>query len=49
METICITIPPALKEIMDDYVKEQSKLFGMDRTEYIRNLIIADLKKHDKI
>lgn len=49
METVCITLPPQLKEIMDDYVKDQSRLFGMDRTEYIRSLIIADLKKHNKI
>jgi metal-responsive CopG/Arc/MetJ family transcriptional regulator len=49
METISITLPPKLKELMDDYVKEQSVLFGTDRSEFIRNLIIAHLKKNNRI
>ena len=49
METVCITLPPQLKKILDKYVESQNSLFGLDRTEYIRSLIIADLKKHDLI
>jgi metal-responsive CopG/Arc/MetJ family transcriptional regulator len=49
MENISITLPPKLKEEMDKYVAEQSVLFGTDRSEYIRNLIIANLKKNGRI
>lgn len=49
METISITLPPELKKLMDDYIKEQSTMFGWDRSEYIRLLIINDLKRTGKL
>lgn len=49
MDTVSITLPPSLKKVMDDYIAEQSSMFGWDRSEYIRLLIANDMKRVGKI
>lgn len=49
MENISITLPPELKKKMDKHIASQATISGIDRSEYIRKLIIADLKSENKI
>jgi metal-responsive CopG/Arc/MetJ family transcriptional regulator len=49
MDTVSITLPPQLKALMDNYIEEQSSMFGWDRSEYIRLLIANDLKRVGKL
>jgi metal-responsive CopG/Arc/MetJ family transcriptional regulator len=46
MEKIQISFPPELLKEMDDYIEAQKGRTGLDRAQYIRQLVLNDLNQH---